>query len=779
MGIKDAFGMDGIRRLFEDDSFMVDPQDKASIVKYISSPDLKKQVQAAKSLICRMQCGEDLSKLCNSVIRAIDTRDPDLKRMLNLYLVRYIQEWPAKQLICINTMLKDFGDENCEMRHCAIQDSGLLGDGVVIKNYVNPLKEHGRSPLPETRRKVADALRNYFRRDSELFYGSGLCDLLKDLVFDEDPGVCASALNSVRVIEEETRILFTEDIHKLLRRSMELGNMEVLGSLLEVMRNRAEDFSDPSPLASLLAASNPRIFYLASSLVISIDPSYKQTVFDHLKGFFSCDDEELYLMLDYAESLLKDVSYDNSCFAIYHSDKKYNKIKKLRLLFKRLDAISVREIENQCRDEELLGVILKESLDADYLIEEPFRCIHRADEMIRVLYEADQVSERWEELIRTFLMGVGEVQERQKYIYLCGRYVLEVPPGVVNIQNLSIPSLTNEVIRFYLNLHRRGVLDLEETLVYLRMLQKGSRDRVRMVISELKARGVGVFKTFCDIKRRDLGSPDSNRAASVKPREKSSSILDVKPYYGLEENRLIANDSEKISEEFPGGERPVPERSLSSEKCSGSVDSHSSTAEESSTLPPSYTHHPALFLSKQDDENVWLRFAESSGKISGKKVGEEESTRLIDTNGLKGILSVSDGKVVLQVDILESPLVIYYKCKGRLNSTKVDGEGTFSLFTINLSVVNSKFSLTIGKSTYGIYLGIRSLMIPHRCSKEEFEKGFQELKDYVLLDGLDIERTHPVDSYSFSFTVLGSRFYGKHLDNQVILKGSKKLLGLF
>lgn len=779
MGIKDAFGMNGIRKLFGDDAFVASPLSKSLIVKYISSPSPKKQIQAAKSLMCRMQCGEDLSDLCNDVIRGIDTRDAEFKRMLNLYLVRYIQGWPAKQLLCINTTLKDLGDENREMRYCAIQSSGLLGDGVVIKNYINPLKEHGKSQVSEARRKVADSLQNYFRKDSKLFYDSGLCDLLKDLVFDEDPGVSASALNSVQVIEEETRILSTENVHKLLRRSIEFGSKKVLGSLLEVMRNRVEDFHDTSPLVGLLATSNLRIFYLASSLVVSIDPSYKQIVFDHLKGFLSSYDEELYLVLDYAESLLKDVSYDNSCFAIYHSDKKYNKIKKLRLLFKRLDAVSVMEIKNQCRDEELLSVILKESLDADYLIEEPLKCIHRSDEMIRVLYEADAISEKWGGAIRELLMNARKVEERQKYIYLCGRYVHEVPFKIMNIQNLSIPSLANETIRFYLNLHRRGVTSLEETLVYLRLIQKGSKDRVKMVVNELKARGIGVFATFCDSKKRDFDGTGSKRFITVKPKEKPNSILDVKPYYGLEENRLVPNDSEKISEEFPGGEESLAESCFSLEKDSGNTDGHPSVTDDITTPPSNYSHHSALFLSRQDEENVWLRFAERQYSIGGKRVREEESVRLIDTNGLKGILSVSDDKVILQVDILESPLVIYYKCKGRLNNVRIDTEGVFPLLAINLSVVNSKFSLTIGKSTYGIHLGIRSLMAPYKCSKDEFEKGFQGLKDYVLLGGLDMERTYPVDSYSFSFTVLGSRFYGKHLDNQVILKGPKKLLGLF
>lgn len=778
MGIKDTFGMEGIRRLFERGSFVENPLGKSLIVKHLSSLNSKRQIKGARSLVSRMQRGEDLFELCNDVIKAMDTRDPELKRMLNLYLVKYVQGWPAKQLICINTVLKDLGDVNSEMRHCAIQDSGLLGDGAVIKNYVNPLKEHGVSALPETRRKVADSLRNYFRKDPRLFHDEDLCDLLRDLVFDEDAGVCASALNSVQAIEKETRVLSTKDIYILFGKAIKTGNREILGSLLEVMNNRAEDFLDASPLVPLLRSCSLRIFRQASDLAISIDPSYRQIVFDHLKGFLNSKDEELYLVLDYAESLLDHVKYDNSCFAIYHSDRKYNKIKKLKILFKRLDSISVSEIKNQCRDEELLGVILKESLIADYLIEEPFKYIRKADEIIRVLYSEDAISEKWSGLIEKFLMSAREVQERQKYIYLCGRYVHEIPSEVIRIQSLYIPSLVNETARFYLILHRRGVVNLEETLGHLRLVQKSPKDRIRAVINELKTRGIGVFSAFCDIKKRDLNSTKACRSVGIKYEEKTTSILDGKPYYGLSEDGFLRENSGEALEKFREEEKSLREECSSLERGETQT-TELSSAGESSPFPGNGSQCPALFLGKEDEENVWLRFAESHRPVEGKRAKEKESTRLIDTLGLKGILAIAGEEVILQVDVLESPLVIYYRCKGRLNSIKIDGEGTFSLFTIGLPVINSEFSLTIGKSNYEIYLGIRSLMNPFECSKDEFERKFHELRDHILLGEIDTGKAYAVDNHRFSFSVLGSKFYGKHLNGQAILKGPRKLLGLF
>lgn len=777
MGIGDAFGMDGIRRLFEDSSFVARPLSRASIVKYISSQSSRRQVEGARSLVSRMQCGEDLSELCNDVIKVIDTRNAEFKRLLNVYLIKYTRGWPAKQLICINTVLKDFGDDDCGLRHSAIQDSGLLGDGGVIRNYVNPLKAHGASKSAETRRKVADSLRNYFLADPKLFCSEGLCDLLKTLAFDEDAGVCGSAVSTIRVVEQEMRVLSADEVCKLLRLCIMRGVQEALVCVLEVMASRAEDFSDPSPLLPLLRSRDVRVFHLASRLVVSIDCSYRQEVFEHLTGFLFGRDEELYLVLDYAESLLEHVRYDNSWFAIHGSDSKYNKMKKLKLLFKRLDGVSVAEIRSQCRDTELLGMILREALRADYLIEEPFRSTKVADEVIRELYDADLISEKWDGLIREFLADARHVGEKQKYIYLCGRYVHEIPPEVVEIQGQGIQTLTNEIIRFYLNLHRRGVLGLDEVLEHLHPMQKSSKDRVRAVISDLKARGAGVFGPFSSIKRKERDGP---RIAMQMVKEKGpESILDVKPYYGLEGSRFAVGMAEKVQKELSVGDRPLVESECLSFGREGGecISTTASPMVDENMLPHGCAPSSDQFLDRE--ENVWLRFAESQRAGGHKDPGRADESRLVDTNGLKGILTIADGEVVLQVDVVEAPLVIYCECKGRLSSVRVDREGVFSLLRINLSLINSMFRMTISKSAYEVRLGIRSLMQPVECSKDEFERKFREIEDHICLKELATERTQGVGSHSFVFSVLGAKFYGKRVDGQVILKGSRRLLGLF
>lgn len=763
MDIKNRFKMDEIRKFFSNTSFVTRPMGRDLIVKSISSMNKKKQVHGMRSLVSRMQCGEDMSDLYSDIIKVIDTRDVEFKRLLNFYLVRYTRGWPAKQLICINTFLKDFGDETCGIRHCAIEDSGLLGDGAIIKNYVNAMRTHGSSDSAETRCKVAESLRNYFAADPKLFLDEGLCEVLRSLASDPDPDVCACAIGSIRTIERDTRILSGAEISKLLSNYTSSGNTEALAGLLGLMRNRAEDIVCTSSLSSLLDSPDLHMFYLASSLIISMDASYKQTVFDRLGGFLDCKDEELYFVLGYAESLIADVHYENSCFVIYHDDKKYNKVRKLSLLFRRLDDVSIPEIRRQCRDSELTGVILKQALRADYLMEELF-CNGSQEEIILTLYDTEPISDRWSAAIRLFLYNARDVMEKRKYIYLSGRYSREIPSEIDNIQGQNIPSLINELIRFYMNLHRRGLMDQEAMLKHLGTLQKSylAKDRIKMVVNGIKMHGMRLFNTFCNIK----GASNSNEheetsslKTSITPT--SANVLNIRPY-GFDQSECNITGSLDHAGCMEGQGNPSnTDPIFDNELC----DSEMFSGQQSTA-----------FL--REEENVWLRFAESQMNERHEARGIK-CAKLIDTSGLKGVLGIVDYDVVLQVDILELPLTIRYEYRKQMYSREIGSERVIILSKVCPSAVNSKFILSIGRSVYELSLDVENFMYPLRCSRDELENEFRNIKNRIVLESFDAGMAYAIDDTSLAFSVFSSNFYGKLLDDKVVLKGTKDGLSLF
>ncbi|KAM0671614.1 beta-adaptin [Ordospora colligata] len=842
MGVKDAFEMKDISRLFENCSFVSEPLEKVEITEFISSMDKKKQIEGMRSLICRMQRGEDMSVLCNDVMRVIDTRNVEFKILLNQYLVKYTQEWPAKQLMCINTLLKDFGDEDQDIRHSAIEYSGLLGDWTVIKNYINPLRAHASSKCVDTRQKVACSLKNYFIRDPKLFRDEGLCDLLRRLAFDDNHAVSACAINTIRVVEDihaandHAKILSVEDINKLLEKYSRCRSKDVLGCLLEVIKNRADEFRDAALLNYCMISCDFRTFYLGSSLAIMIDSSFRQSVFDHLQGFLLASDDELYFVLEYAESLVEHVQYENSCFAIFDSDSIHNKIKKIRLLFNRLDNISIAEVKRMCNISRLASTVLAESIRADYPIEDVFKNTDNTDEVIGILYKADVLSAKWSFLINQFLRSVSGINEKQKYIYLCGIYCQDVPAEILSIQRQSSVHLTDEFIRFYLNMYRRGIYSITTTIENLIDIQKHciSKEKISMVISTLKTQGLAGLGMFCHLKRND--NIYESKYSEFLPRI-TKSILDVKPYYGYDDPSIDKphDDCEKqmnIRKCLVRGEsfiesEPVNREDVCYEQekfhkgsnmhlnnsniiyepekihADSSINVCNSNANIKSNNRSSIIYQNAaesqntclkrispLLSGKHDEENAWARFAESQPCVNLPGVQQTCSAdnniiRLIDTNGLKGALCINNNEISLQVDILESKISIYYECRGWPSRKRIAQEGTYPLMKIDSSAINSNFRLTIGKSIYDVFLDLSLFMKPLSCTNEDFAKGFAVQRDSITIQAHNAKHLHlltnkknsfQVGNGLFAFSILGSAAYASHSANQLVIKSTKRVL---
>ncbi|KAH9411257.1 putative adaptin [Ordospora pajunii] len=823
MGIKDAFEMKDISRLFENCSFVSEPLEKAVIARFISSMDKKKHIEGMRSLVCRMQRGEDMSVLCNDVMRAIDTRNVEFKILLNHYLVKYTQEWPAKQLMCINTLLKDFGDESQDIRHSAIEYSGLLGDGTVIKNYISALRVHASSKCADTRQKVACSLKNYFAKDPQLFRDEGLCDLLRYLVFDGNHAVSACAMNTVRAVEEafavkeHARVLSVADINRLFEKYSRCRSRDALGCLLEVMKNRASEFNDTALLGCCMASCDFRVFYLGSSLAIMIDPSLRQPVFDHLRGFLSTNDDELYFVLEYAELLVEHVQYDSSCFAIFDNDSIHNKIKKIRLLFNKLDDVSIAEVKRQCNNLRLTGTILAESIRADYPIEDLFQRTGSIDEAIRILYKADVLSAKWGVLLNQFLNSISGINEKQKYIYLCGIYCHTVPAEIILIQRQSSVHLTDELIRFYLNMYRRGIHGIGITIESLINIQKHStsKEKIRMVVSTLKAQGLCGFRVFCSLKRND-SIHEAQHSEYLHPVAKS--ILDVKPYYGYDDSgigkphddcerqmnirKCLVRGESFIESEFVGrGQETCYEQDNAC--ASANTHIHNSTSnrelyDRSSTIQQSIADPQdacsrsmsPLFTAHRDEENTWARFAECQPHADLPDTQETYTAengiiRLIDTNGLKGALCIANNEISLQVDVLESKISIYYECRGWPSRKRIAQEGTYPLLKIDSCAINSNFRLTIGKSIYDVLLDVSLFMKPFSCTKDDFVKSFAAQRDSITLQTCNAKHLHllankrhafEVGNGLFAFSILGSAAYATHSANQVVIRSTRRVL---
>jgi AP-1 complex subunit beta-1 len=796
MHLRDSFKMNEIKRLFSSHAFITQPLKGAEIARLMASNDPRKHMEAIKNAICRMQHGEDMSALCTDVIKAIDTRNVELKRLLNFYLKKYTGDSPIRQLMCVNTFLKDFGDEKEELRCAAIDDTGMLGDGAILKNYVSSIKRSANSSSGRIRFKAANAIGRYFEADEELVLGERMADVLGELALDEDMQVCVSAVSSLRFIEQRQRVLSREEIRRLFGHYTNTRNDAALGELLGLLESRPEDAVGVDLLLPLLWTRDLRIFYLASSLILLIDPSQVQRVFDHLAGFFDLESEELCAVLGYAESLMSDVLYDNTHFMVYASDSPHVRKKKIGMLFRRLDDTSIAEIGRHRHDPELLDVILQNAIEKDHVFEGLLDGA-KEDEAIRIIYEAESISERWEAEIGRFLHRVKGTAETNKYLYLSGLYCMGIPSEVRRIQDLNRMEHLDELMRLYLNMCRRGVMGKEEALRALCLLQKipTGKERVRLVLSKLKEEGIERFLPFCMLKHSCGGDRCLTTSGILKSRviPSPSSILNTKPYSeqghsssGAQTEQpkecvplrlLCSKDRRSEILHKSSGEAFEPPFGI----CDGT--STESMQEALAICTAAAPSNPEVRVQTEDvlpgsvEEKAWLRFAEAQ-VLGNQRPGQPLLKQLIDTSGLKGVLEVDGASVVLQVDILEKPVTIHYECRRQLFSRCLEREGHYPLVEIEADVLNTKFRLVIKNAVYELRLDAKDFISPLRCSVRELEEAFTGLNDYVMLGELDLGSVHVVDASSFAFSIFGSKLYGKFFNGQILLKGPRELLRL-
>ena len=123
-------------KLFKDP--LLPSKDISELQKELASTNT--QVKAMRTILSMIQNNIDMGVLCSDILKIIDTKDPVLKYLCNIYLKYNVMNRPACQIMCTNVFLKDFNDRNWEIQRQAINEAVNLADEVIAKNYVYDIK---------------------------------------------------------------------------------------------------------------------------------------------------------------------------------------------------------------------------------------------------------------------------------------------------------------------------------------------------------------------------------------------------------------------------------------------------------------------------------------------------------------------------------------------------------------------------------------------------------------------------------------------------------------
>lgn len=701
------------------------------------------RLRAMKTIVSMMQQNYDMGILYGDVLKIIDTSNPELKILCNVYLKSTCADRPACQLMCTHIFLKDFNDRNWMIQRLAVNDAVQLADEIIIKSYINDIRRMCTHEKKEIRTATARCMSLFYLKDRNMLFQENLAKHLKDLLNDSEDDVAIAAAKSISFIESKEDIVSMEDVCKIVVRFVEKRNYQGIRAALEIGKHKRLTDQARHMLLKLIHCSDICIFYLSSMKLLENDKSLYQLVYDIAMGFMTSRPEQLYNLLVYIDSFFDKVDSDSRDFVILHNDPDYIKDMKIKLLIRKYDGFAEHEIGRLIKRGERVLQVLDYALEFNVEIEGIFECItpEQCDQSLRIIHEhllqksakSTQpvgTESAWDTAITNYLSSIKTgVGKAHIYIELCGRFCRSIP---ALISKLESESNSAHILKFYCLMMNRGIINEQQCLSYL--------ENFRRIVPHMP-RVKLVMKHISRVDAEDIYE-SSSRAAN----KRSTNGVDFPIEKGCEDGVLH--------------DRPFQscEHGIDKQK-----DIHSMSMQDTSYAPRSDTS------------------ANESRTIA------ESMPVYIDTRMFKGTLDIIDSKMVLTVDILEESQSIRYglhRASGEKSDapefcSEISSEGRYTLFAVKSIHLGSIFRFEIGSMVFDVEIDVCKMIRPLRCDLKTFESCFSKAKGSISIGMLNTCHSFDVGDNCYAFKVFDQNVFAKKLEKFVTLRGEPETLEKF
>lgn len=832
------------------DNALTEPADLKALhaeLKSTSAP-----VQTMRTVISMVQQGYDLSSLSGDVLRLIDTSDPRLKLLCNVFLRRTCMNRPACQLMCTNTFLKDFNDRNWQIQLCATNDAIELGDEILIKNYVYDLKRMCKHDKSEIRTSAGRTLAVFYRKSPVLFFRHGLDAILKKLLDDKTNSVVIEALHAIADIEDglitdgrtknaeatsdddcqdkigASEILSMPELLALYSRHK--SHTAVIRAVMSVMKSKSVGDNATDMLRRLLYSDDVVVFFIAAKKLLEISEKYTKDIFNQACGFLDLRHEQLYNVLlfiihvvgsarccdqtcctsntsdgkgeECLYALLKNNRRIPFLFTPHNSDPDYIKKLKLKLMISFGNETSPI-LSNYFYDPKynlfIFELFLHHNIESPQILNG--MAVNQLIDMCRIVINTPDISRGWtvslsgfletSDLLGEYIQGTEALpeqvampeshalaqQDMEMLLLVAGNLCNKVPSWIARI---SQRAHTQALLVFYIKLMHRNILSLEDCLGYLEKLRIAAPQHRRThlfiqnlerarssdtcaILSALKQK-YSAFPSISSIELLEFNNKDVDRCSAdghareiwqmdamdtsarakykdpgnFKIVEKLPVIIECRNYRG----ELKINDADLI---------------LNTEWVSGEVEFICGGGKKE------YLAEDGAHASIKEYDSNYLNSYEQPGPVLNNA-----------TPVAVGQYTINEGKTIIKSLPFSTDNIKTIKMEPirfKINST-----GSKTIFTIGHQHINQSLVLTVDNATYLIGISIKALIRPYACTKIQFETSFGELSDYSVVDTFDTSNVQIIDDVSFCFSILNDIVYGRSFSDQIVLKGSPKIL---
>ncbi|VUZ52895.1 unnamed protein product [Hymenolepis diminuta] len=268
--------------------FSSDYQKNDEIIKMLDSNKYNLKLLAMRRIIAMVARGKECSDLFPAVVKNVVSKDPEIKKLVYAYLVRYAEEQQDLALLSISTFQRSLKDANQLIRASALRVLSSIRIPVIAPILMLAVRDGSVDLSPYVRKTVAHAIPKLYSLEPE--EKESLVEIINKLLEDKSTVVAGSAIQAFEEVCSERLDLIHKHYRKLCSLLMDVdewGQVAIINMLTRYARTQF-----PDPKTCMTSSTRPII---ASNKISEVQKSAKAKEGEESVTEEDTDEEENFL----------------------------------------------------------------------------------------------------------------------------------------------------------------------------------------------------------------------------------------------------------------------------------------------------------------------------------------------------------------------------------------------------------------------------------------------------------------------------------------------------
>ncbi|CAB3992401.1 AP-3 complex subunit beta-2-like isoform X4, partial [Paramuricea clavata] len=218
----------------------------ADLNELLDSNKDRDKLEAMRRIIESVSSGKDVSQLFASVVKNVVSKNPEIKKLVYVYLVRYAEEQQDLALLSISTFQKALKDPNQLIRASALRVLSSIRVSIIVPIMMLAIKEAVTDMSPFVRKTACHAIPKLYSLDPEL--KEPLVEVIEKLLKDKTTLVSGSAVMAFEELCPERIDLIHKNYRKLCNLLVDIDEWGQSAVIHMLTRYARSQFMDPNKM---------------------------------------------------------------------------------------------------------------------------------------------------------------------------------------------------------------------------------------------------------------------------------------------------------------------------------------------------------------------------------------------------------------------------------------------------------------------------------------------------------------------------------------------------